>query len=950
MNRFHYVAAFMRTVVGWVLAAFALAVPVVVRAQILQVTPAFPTVEDTVTVIYDATQGTGGLKDISPVYAHTGVITSKSNDPGDWKYVVSPWGVDNPKVKMTSLGNNLHSIRFHIRSYYGIPTGEEVKQLAFVFRNVDGTREGKNPGGANIYYAVNSAGTFVAGLVTPQPNGSYQVGDTVRIRATASTDATLTLFDGATRLAQVTGKELNYAYILTPTITGARKLLFTAAQGAQTLRDSVIFTVRGTTPIGGFPAGVNRDGITVLNDSTVALMIYAPNKRYIYAMGDFNNWQTNDAALMTRTPDGERFWTTIGGLTPGKEYAFQYLVDGGIRVTDPYAEKILDPDNDGQIIRDNRYPNLLPYPTGKTTGIVGVFQTARKPYPWKTTNFKRASNKDLVIYELLVRDFTAKQSLKGAMDSLTYLKNLGVNCIELMPVMEYGGNQSWGYDPAFFCAVDKFYGTEDDLRRFIDSAHTLGMAVVLDMVLNHATGNCPLYRLYPSGSNPYFNAVATHPFSVFNDFNHEFDGTKYFVDRVNSFWLEKYKFDGFRFDLSKGFTQVNSGNDVAKWGRRDTTRIKLLKRMADKIWVYDPTAYVILEHFADNNEEIELSDYGMMLWGNSNYNYNEATMGYHGNGGQNSDFNWIWYGSRGWQKPNLVGYMESHDEERLMFKNEAYGNGSGAYQVKDTATALERIKMAAAFYFPIPGAKMIWQFGELGYDVPIDFNGRTGNKPLRWDYAADPRRKALANVFAALATLKTTQDVFSSSNVKLALNGAMKRISISSANNNVTIIGNFGVEPSTIVPNFQKTGVWYDFFGRTTRTVTDTAAEVMLKPGEFYIYSTTAFPAPQLGLVGSAQQPPRPTTTTASFAYPNPAQTAVEISYMLSVDAAVTLGIYTKMGEHVATLVSERQNAGNYSIVWDMFNKAGAPVGSDIYMYRLQTGGATQSGKIVVMR
>jgi len=119
-------------------------------------------------------------------------------------------------------------------------------------------------------------------------------------------------------------------------------------------------------------------------------------------------------------------------------------------------------------------------------------------------------------------------------------------------------------------------------------------------------------------------------------------------------------------------------------------------------------------HFADDSEEQVLANYGMLLWGNSNYNYNEATMGYHENG--KSDFSWGYYGKRSWSQPHLVTYMESHDEERLMFKNLQYGNGAGAYSVKDPATALNRIKLAGAFFLTLPGPKMLWQFGELGYD------------------------------------------------------------------------------------------------------------------------------------------------------------------------------------------------------------------------------------------
>ncbi len=165
---------------------------------------------------------------------------------------------------------------------------------------------------------------------------------------------------------------------------------------------------------------------------------------------------------------------------------------------------------------------------------------------------------------------------------------------------------------------------------------------------------------------------------------------KAFVDRVNRYWMSEYKFDGFRFDFTKGFTNT-PGNG---WNY-DQARIAILKRMADSIWAYNPDAYVILEHFADNNEEKELANYGMMLWGNMNYNYCEASMGWT----SNSDFSWASYQSRDWNNPHLVAYMESHDEERMMYKNITWGNSTTGYNIKDTTIALQRIPLAAAFIY-----------------------------------------------------------------------------------------------------------------------------------------------------------------------------------------------------------------------------------------------------------
>lgn len=922
------------------------------RAQV-QVSPPFPTTEDSVTVTFDATQGTGGLRGVSPVYAHTGVITNRSTSNSDWKFVVASWGTDNPKVRMTPLGNNLHSLSFNIRSYYGVPAADTVRQLAFVFRNVNGSQEGKGAGGTDIFYPVYPAGTFIARILSPSSGTSfYQAGDTLRFRAASSLTSTLTLSDGDTQLAQTSGRELTFNYVIPAAAAGVgRTIRFTAAQGGQTLTDSLTFFVRGMTPVAELPSGV-KDGINLVDSTTVVLVLFAPNKQFIYTIGDFNNWQPTASGLMNRTPDGQRYWVRLTGLTPRKEYGFQYIIDGSTRTPDPYVEKILDPFNDPEIIRENRYPNLMTYPTGKTTGMVGVLKTPREPYAWRANNFRRPAAKDLVVYEMLVRDFTTQRTFRAAMDSLQYLKRLGVNCIELMPVNEFDGNLSWGYNPAFYCAVDKYYGTENNLREFIDSAHALGIAIVFDVVFNHATGSCPLYQMYSAAENPYFNVVARHPFNVFNDFNHEFVGTQQFMDNVLRFWVERFRADGFRFDLSKGFTQVNTGSNVGAWSARDTSRIRLLKRMYDEVRKYDQTAYLILEHFADNSEERELADYGMMFWGNSVFTYNEATMGYNGN----SNFNWVYHRQRGWQQPHVLAYMESHDEERLMFKNLQFGNRADTYSTRDTATALERMKMAAAFFFTIPGPKMIWQFGELGYDYSINWpslmeRDRLTIKPARWDYYADPRRRALYNVYAELTKLKVQQPVFSSDSVTLALGGSLKRIAISHPTNNVLIVGNFDVQPQAITPSFQRTGIWNEFFTRRTLEVTDVNAPIMLRPGEFRLYSTTPFPAPPTGLLTSVRDEPLINDAMPSAAYPNPASDAAEIRFALEKPAHVSVKIYDASGREIATVADESMSAGEQRVVWTVQNASGHSVSDGVYFYRIFTGETVRrNGKIVILR
>ncbi|NJK85590.1 MAG: hypothetical protein HC906_06135 [Bacteroidales bacterium] len=399
-------------------------------------------------------------------------------------------------------------------------------------------------------------------------------------------------------------------------------------------------------------------------------------------MGDFNGWNLAENTLMNK--DGDHFWVDIDGLEPGKEYAFQYYIDGDLFIPDPYTNKVLDPWND-KYIPTETYPDILPYPSSASK-LVSVLQTNKPVYNWVNTGFKTPPDSNLVIYELLIRDFSEgpenkEGNINGVLDRLDYLDQLNINALELMPFSEFEGNNSWGYNPSLYFATDKAYGTENDYKKLIDSLHGRGIAVIMDIVLNHSFSTSPLLQLYfdgekPLPENPWYNADCPNTVYCWGfDFNHESIHTQEFVDSVLRFWISEFKFDGFRFDFTKGFTNTKSDGSAY-----DASRIAILKRMTDKARAVKPDAILILEHFAENKEEQELEDYGFLIWGNMNYNYNEATMGYHED--NKSNFSNISYKNRNWKNPHLVGYMESHDEERLMFKNLQYGASTGDYSVK----------------------------------------------------------------------------------------------------------------------------------------------------------------------------------------------------------------------------------------------------------------------------
>ncbi len=864
-------------------------------AQIITVVPALPTDNDTVTVVYDATQGTAGLVGVSPVFAHTGVITDRSTSSSDWKYVVAQWGTPDSRVQLTPLGNNRHQLRFHVRSFYNVPTNESIRRLAFVFRNADGSREGKGIGGADIFYDIVSSNQLVARLsVSPQV---LNRGEAAQFSVNVSSVASISLTVNNQLLISSNGTTLTGQF--TPTQGGVFTFRLRATVGSVTLLDSASVLVRPVSPVSVLPAGV-QDGINYQPDGSVILVLFAPFKQFIHVMSDLSNWQFDDRFLMNRTPDSTRYWIRLTNLTAQQKYRFQYVVDGTIRVGDPMASEAIYPGEGPSSIN----PTTTPYPNNLTTGVVTVFQTNAPQYRWRNNvagrDWVRPAKERLMIYELLVRDFTdarpnIDRSYRSVIDSLDYLKRLGINALQLMPIMEFGGGSSWGYNPEYYFAAEKSYGPSDELKRLIDSAHSKGMVVILDMVLNQASGWNPYVLMWwdgtrPAANSPFFNQQATHPFSVFYDFNHESAATQAFVDRVNRYWLQEFKFDGYRFDLSKGFTQTNTGSDVGAWGRYDASRIRLLQRMADQIWRTDTSAYIILEHFAETREEVELGSYGrgMLLWSNMQPTYNEAILGYFPNGLNDQGFGNAYYKNRGAGAPHWVTYMESHDEERQMVKAFWYGNESNIlHRVKDTNIALRRMATAAAFMFPIPGPKMIWQFGEFGYDVNLQGQnndvGRLDMKPTRWNYLNNVVRRSLFDTHAALINLANAQPCFFDTTTQVVMRtergNPLRFITLSHPTISATIVGNFDVVARNVPVQFAQARMWYDYFRRDSIAVTSTAQpfSIPLQPGEFRVLLSRQLPPPpgNVGIATSIRQPRIPLQELPSAMYPNPAEESV---------------------------------------------------------------------------
>lgn len=752
-----------------------------------------------------------------------------------------------------------------------------IGRIGFLVKAKDGTGDKKSQ---DILVEV---GTFQVTLTTPVENSSAILtsGANFNIAATNTNGVASYVLKSNGNTINTNASTGSYSFSHT-NITANQSYELLVTQGAITISKKFSVIVNPNTVSEAMPAGL-VDGINYNTaDATKAtLVLDAPLKDFVYVAGSFNNWQPSSMYAMKKDPTSGKFWLELSGLVSGVNNTFQYWVGDAtplanspslVKVADPYSTLVLSPYDDASIPAAN-YPNIPPYPSGQQFEVT-VLKTGQTPYNWQVTNFTKPEKDKLVVYEVLVRDFDANRNYQSLIDRIDYFKNLKINAIELMPVMEFEGNESWGYNTSFHMALDKFYGTSDKLKELIDLCHQNGIAVILDVALNHAFGKNPMVRMWmndpdgdgfgsPTAENPYFNTAAKHSYSVGEDFNHQSIRTQHYVKRVIKQWVEEYKIDGLRWDLTKGFTQNCTASDETCTNTYQQDRVDVLKSYADYSWSLDPTHYTIFEHLGTDLEEQQWANYkiaespskGIMMWGNLNGAYNELSMGYTGNISRMTS------SSRGFTANRLIGYAESHDEERLMYKNIQYGNSSNpAHNVKTLSTALSRMSAIGAVSLLVPGPKMIWHFGDLGWDSSIfTCNNGTINdasatisgdckldtKPQpQWtgNWLANSDRSKIYNDWAKMITLKTKEPVFSGTATMANTSSLYPNIKITNAALNSTqlkdilIIANFNVTTQNVATGFSYPGTWYNLMDNTTINVTDVNAVISIPAGEFRIY------------------------------------------------------------------------------------------------------------------
>lgn len=732
-----------------------------------------------IVVTFHADRGNRGLMNLPPgdaVYAHTGVITSASGSDSDWKYAPA-WGDNAAKYKLTRVSTNEYTLKISdIAGFYGIPASSKdvVRRLAFVFRNANSTREGKSDANGDIYVAVLPPGLQVV-LDSDVAGEVIDKGRKVTFTALSTRPADIALYVGDTQGAPTSSESgvTSLTAVYDFPAGGDYTVTAKAVAGGRTVTASKRLTVIDDPVARPYPGGKPIPG-AVRDEATgdVTFCVAAPGKNSVVIVGSWDGYEVSSRRQMFyHDYEGQRyFWTTVTGLSPSTDYPYYYLVDGSRKVGDPYARLVLDPYNDKYIL-SSVFPDMPPYPADKVTGVpLAVYHSDADDYPWKITDFKGVDQSDLVIYELLIRDFTGPEgksdgsgTIAGVLGKLDYLKELGVNAVELLPIMEFDGNNSWGYNTNFYFAPDKAYGTPADYRRLVDECHARGIAVILDIVFNQSAGLHPWYAMYDIAENPFYNGSAPHAYSVLNDWNQDNPLVeKQWADALR-YWLTSYKVDGFRFDLVKGLGDNDSyGNTYYPanntWGTPtdagtnayNKTRVERMARLHAAMREVKPDAYFINENLAGAKEENEMAADGDVNWANINTESRQFAMGYSENSGLDRFYAPL--DSRTWG--STVSYAESHDEERMAYAQSKWG----AAGVKgNTPMSMRRLGAVAAQMLMTPGAHMIWQFQEFGADQTTknaDGGNNTSPKRVIWSYLENPDRAGLHRSYTELCHLR----------------------------------------------------------------------------------------------------------------------------------------------------------------------------------------------------
>lgn len=285
----------------------------------------------------------------------------------------------------------------------------------------------------------------------------------------------------------------------------------------------------------------------ILLENGVAFRVWAPHAEEVSVIGDFNRW---DARRNPLESEGNGFWYgEVPNAKVGQGYRFWLQTEQGeVTRIDPYARAVTNSVGNG-IIHD-------------------------PAFDWEGDDFKMHPWNELVIYEMHIGSFSDDAdevvgTFDKAAERINHLKRLGVNAVQIMPVAEFPGDRSWGYNPSHIYAVESSYGGPNAFKELIKALHKEGIAVILDVVYNHfGPGDLDLWRFDGWSENDGGGIYFYQDWKAVTPWGHS--RPDYGRGEVRSFihdnammWLEEYHVDGLRYDATMYIRTVDgAGNDI----------------------------------------------------------------------------------------------------------------------------------------------------------------------------------------------------------------------------------------------------------------------------------------------------------------------------------------------------------------------------------------------------
>jgi 1,4-alpha-glucan branching enzyme len=284
----------------------------------------------------------------------------------------------------------------------------------------------------------------------------------------------------------------------------------------------------------------------MLSAKVVTFRVWAPHAQQVYVIGTFNDWSKTSTPL---AKEENGYWSTdVLDVKIGDEY--RYLIHGlkgPISRIDPYARKVTNSTGNG-VIYDP------------------------KAFDWGNNNFHMATGNELVIYEMHVGTFNVKEegrpgTFESATEKLPYLQKLGINAVEVMPIVEFSGDFSWGYNPSHPFAVESIYGGPDDFKHFVKAAHEHDIAVIVDVVYNHfGPGDLDLWQFDGWSENDkggiyFYNDHRSY--TPWGDTRPDYgrEEVRQYLRNNVMMWFEEYHADGLRWDMIAYIKSIDGNDD-----------------------------------------------------------------------------------------------------------------------------------------------------------------------------------------------------------------------------------------------------------------------------------------------------------------------------------------------------------------------------------------------------